>query len=244
MTGLAILLSVPVRSAEKAVTAFPPPVDSAAWAALLEKYVDGRGLVAYAAWKKSAADVRKLDSYLAGFAAAGREPAADEKVALLVNAYNAFIVRTVLAHYPVPGIRSIPGAFTSETHAFGGRACSLDEIEHTAVALGGYRVHSTLVCASRSCPPLDRRPYAAADLSAREDERMREWMSRPDLYGFDPEKNVARLPMYFVWYRADFEAAGVSRVLSAYAPARYRDWLAKGAYRTEYLEYDWALNER
>jgi len=69
-------------------------------------------------------------------------------------------------------------------------------------------------------------------------------MSRSDLYGFDPERNLARLPMYFVWYRADFESAGVPRVLSAYAPARYRDWLARGAFRTEYLAYDWALNQR
>jgi hypothetical protein len=225
------------------VTSFPAPFDSSDWTRLLEKRVDERGLVAYAGWKKSAADSTALDAYLAKFAAPGGRPSADEKVALLANAYNAFIVRTILDHYPVAGIRSIPGAFTAESHEFGGRKFSLDEIEHTAVALGGYRVHAILVCASKSCPPLDRRAYAAEDLSAREDERMRAWMSRPDLCRFEPEKNVAKLPMYFDWYRADFEKAGVANILSAFGPPRYREWLAKGSFRIEYLDYDWTLND-
>lgn len=239
-----VLLAVPAFSAEKPIATFPPPADSSDWARLLEKYVDGRGMVAYGEWKKSPDDSKRLESYLAKFRSSGGDPSPDEKVSLLINAYNAFIIRTVLDHYPVEGIRSIPGAFTTEAHVFGGRKYSLDEIEHTAVALGGYRVHSTIVCASRSCPPLDRRAYAAADLSAHEDERMRAWMSRPDLYRFDPAKNVARLPKYFDWYRRDFEKAGISRLLSMYAPERDREWLAQGGFKIEYLDYDWTLNDR
>ncbi len=243
MTAFVVLVTAPLRSAEKPVTSFPAPFDSSGWTLLLQRYVDERGLVSYASWKKNAADSKALDSYIAKFAQPGGFPTAGEKVALLANAYNAFIVRTVLDRYPVAGIRSIAGAFTAESHEFGGRKCSLDEIEHAAVALGGYRVHAILVCASKSCPPLDRRAYAAGELSAREDERMRAWMLRPDLYRFEPEKNRVGLPMYFVWYRADFEKRGVANVLSAYAPARYRDWLAKTGFRTEYLDYDWSLND-
>ncbi len=241
--ALVLAFTVPLSSAEKPVRSFPAPFDSSAWTRLLERHVDERGLVSYASWKQNAADSRALDAYLAKFDAPGGNPSADEKIALLANAYNAFIVRTILEHYPVAGIRSIPGAFTAESHGIGGEKYSLDEIEHTAVALGGYRIHAILVCASKSCPPLDRRAYAAEGLSAREDDRLRAWMSRPDLYRFEPEKNLAKLPMYFDWYRADFENPGVAKVLSASAPFRYREWLARGGFRIEYLDYDWTLNE-
>ncbi len=225
---------------------FPAASASAAaeWSALLSKYADERGLVAYARWKADAADRSRLAAVLDSFADAGPEPAPDAKLAALFDAYNAFIVSTVLDRYPVDSIRSIPGAFTARTHRFGGRLCSLDEIEHTAVAIGGYRAHAAMVCASRSCPPLDRRAYTAEGLSRRLDERMRSWLARPDLWRFEPAKNLVQAPRYLDWYRADFERAGIPRVLSRYAPAEYRQWLSRGDFRLEYLDYDWTLNDR
>jgi Protein of unknown function, DUF547. len=236
---LATLLWTPLWSAEKPVATFPPPVDSADWTRLLEKYVDASGLVAYASWKENPEDRKRIDLYLARFSPGGGSPS----VATLINAYNAFIIRAILERYPIDGIRSIPGAFTSEAHLIGGRKYSLDEIEHTAVGLGGYRVHATIVCASKSCPPLGRRAYDAAAFSVQEDDRMRAWMSRPDFYRFDPVKNVAKLPKYYDWYRQDFEKAGIPRILSAYAPERYRAWLAEGRFKVEFLDYDWSLND-
>lgn len=245
LAGVLVLAVPGVLGAEKPVTTYPAPVDSAPWGALLSKYVDAGGLVSYARWKADAGDRGRLAGYLAQLAPASSAPLADaDKIAILINAYNAFIIADVLDRYPVDGVRSIPGAFTAESHAIGGGRYSLDEIEHTAVRLGGYRVHAALVCASRSCPPLDRRPYAGADLAAHEEERMRAWMSRTDLYRFEPAKNTVFLPRYFDWYRADFDAAGVARVLATYAPERYREWLARGAFRVEFLDYDWRLNDR
>jgi hypothetical protein len=205
--------------------------------------VDDRGNVAYSKWKSTAEDSRALDHYLAAFSANGWDSSPNARVATLVNAYNAFIVRAVLDHYPVDSVRSIPGVFTSAVHPFGGRTVSLDDIEHTAVAIGGYRVHALIVCASRSCPPLDRRPVDARTLPAREIERMRAWISRPELYRFEPERNTVRLPKYFDWYRSDFAKEGIPAVLAADAPDQYRRWLAAGGFRIEYLDYDWALND-
>jgi uncharacterized protein DUF547 len=230
--------------AERPVTTFPPAFDSGEWTSLLERYVDGRGLVDYARWKASGADRGRLETYLSRFAGGpGSGVLTDAgKIAILINAYNAFIVATILDHYPVESIRSIPGAFTTADHPIGGQRYSLDEIEHTAVRLGGYRVHATIVCASRSCPPLDRRAYEASDLFAHAGARMEAWMARPDLYQFDPDANLVRLPKYFDWYRADFEKEGVPVVLARHAPARYRAWLALGRFRTAFLDYDWSLN--
>jgi len=241
---LAAALLAGAARGETPVTAFPPADSPGEWTALLSKYTDARGLVAWGRWKADASDRRRLAGYLAGLGEPGGSPSADAKLALLFNAYNAFIAETVLDRYPVDSIRSIPGAFTAETHRFGGRLCSLDEIEHTAVALGGYRAHAAMVCASRSCPPLDGRAWEAADLSARLDARMRAWMARPDLWTFEPEENTVRAPRYLDWYRADFERAGVARVLAQYAPAPYRAWLARGTFRIAYLDYDWGLNDQ
>jgi len=237
-------LAAASAGAETPIVSFPGVSSSGEWTALLQKYVDERGLVAYARWKTDAADRRRLAAVLAAVRDAGPEPSPDQKLASLFNAYNAFIVETILDRYPVDSIRSIPEAFTAKTHPFGGRLCSLDEIEHAAVALGGYRAHAAMVCASRSCPPLDRRAFAADGLSARLDERMRAWLSRPDLWQFDPSKNVVRAARYLDWYRVDFDRAGIARVLSTYAPPEYRAWLARGGFRIDYLDYDWSLNDR
>src|SRR5204863_4077528 len=90
----------------------------------------------------------------------------------------------------------------------------------------------------------DRRAFAASDLAPHLDDRMRAWMARADLYRFEPEQNTVFAPKYFDWYRADFENPGVARVLSTYAPERYRAWLAGGSFRLAILDYDWSLNDR
>jgi Protein of unknown function, DUF547 len=233
-----------MAGAEERVTTFPPPIDAQVWTELLQKYVDGRGLVAYGPWKSDVEDRRKLAQFLLSYARGGGAPSTEEKIALLANAYNAFIIETILDHYPVDSIRSIVGAFTARTHQIGGRKYSLDQIEHTAVALGGYRVHASMVCASRSCPPLRRRAWSSATLDRDLDTQMSVWMARPDLYQFEPSRNLVRLPMYFVWYRSDFEKDGVARVLARYAPEADRDWLGRGAFRIEYLSYNWGLNDQ
>ena len=241
---LSAALRPPAAGAENPVATFPPTFPAAAWTALLGKYVDARGLVAYARWKGDPADRRRLDAIAAALGESGGTLDPDARVAALVDAYNVFIVQTIVERYPVDSIRSIPRAFTARTHRFGGVPHSLDEIEHAAIALAGYRAHSGMVCASRSCPPLDRRAWSGADLPARLDERMRAWMARPDLWSFDPERKTVRAPKYLDWYRADFERAGIASVLAAYAPAAVRAWLARGDFRLAYLDYDWGLNDQ
>jgi Protein of unknown function, DUF547 len=242
--GLLAALPGVAAGAEERVTSFPPSVETRPWTEVLKKYVDPQGLVAYQRWKQDAADRKRLAQFLDAYAPAGGAPSAEEKIALLANAYNAFIIQTVLDHYPVDSIQSIAGAFTARTHEIGARKYSLDEIEHTAVALGGYRVHASMVCASRSCPPLRREAWSGATLDRDLDAQMRVWMSRADLYRFEPSRHRVRLPMYFVWYRSDFEKEGIARVLARYAPVGDREWLARGKFEIEYLPYNWGLNDQ
>jgi hypothetical protein len=52
----------------------PPNVSHQAWETLLKKYVNDRGLVAYAGWEKNQTDLAALDSYLKQFAEKPKTP--------------------------------------------------------------------------------------------------------------------------------------------------------------------------
>ncbi len=65
---------------------------------------------------------------------------ARQKMAFWLNAYNAFVLQTVIdqlsdhaaqRHYPAASIRQIPGAFEQTKHRVAGRSVTLDEIEKT-----------------------------------------------------------------------------------------------------------------
>ena len=90
----------------------PAGIDHSGWDRLLKKYVDGKGLVNYAAWKASKTDMVALRSYLETFKPKNDKMAeGNEKAASLVNAYNAFTVYTILGAYPVESINEIDKLF-------------------------------------------------------------------------------------------------------------------------------------
>ncbi len=133
---------------------------------LLKKYVNEQGLVSYGAWKQSAADVSALDDYLKQFALKPDTPAqGNEKAAALVNAYNAFMLHWILSNYPTESVWQLKDSFSGKRNEIGGHKVSLDDIEHEALRpLIGYRAHSVLVCAARSCPPLKRFAYTGRQI--------------------------------------------------------------------------------
>jgi len=138
-------------------------IDHSKFDLLLKKYVNEQGLVNYGAWKQSTADLSDLDNYLKQFAAKIDNSAqGNEKAASLVSAYNAFVLRWILSNYPTESIWQLKDSFSAKRNEIGGGKVSLDDIEHGALRpLIGYRAHAVLVCAARSCPPLQRFAYTA-----------------------------------------------------------------------------------
>jgi hypothetical protein len=221
-------------------------IDVSEWNRLLHTYVDGRGFVDYEGWRKSVRDRAALESFLRDLAAPASPPASgNERRASLLNAYNAATIAWILENFPTESIRSLPGSFDSRRHAIGGRKVSLDDIESALRKSVGFRVHAAISCASRSCPPLASEAYRADGLNARLDAQMRRWLAREDLNRFDPAAGLVRLSKIFDWFEGDFLAAGgVGRVLTQYAPERFRGFLEAQTYRVEYLDYDWGLNDQ
>jgi hypothetical protein len=214
---------------------------------LLKKYVNEQGLVNYSAWKQNANDLSSLDDYLKQFADKIDNPAqGNEKAASLVNAYNAFVLRWILSNYPTESIQQLKDSFSAKRNDIGGRKVALDDIEHgTLRPLIGYRAHAVLVCAARSCPPLQRFAYAAEKFDEQDDTAYRAWLTRDDLNKFLPNEKRVEISSIFKWFKADFDkAGGLPKILGRYAPQSVREFAASGNYEIKYLPYNWGLNDQ
>jgi hypothetical protein len=214
---------------------------------LLKKYVNEEGLVNYGAWKQNAEDLSALDEYLHQFAAKADNTAqGNEKAASLVNAYNASVLRWILSYYPTESIWQLKDSFSAKRHEIGGRKVSLDDIEHgTLRPLIGYRTHTVLVCAARSCPPLQRFAYRADKFDEQGDVAYHAWLARDDLNKFLPGEKKAEISNIFKWFKEDFDkAGGVQKVLGRYAPQSVREFAASGKYDIKYIPYNWGLNDQ
>src|SRR4029077_20405843 len=143
-------------------------------------------------------------------------------------------------------IWQLKDSFSGKRHEIGGRKVSLNDIEHgTLRPLIGYRAHAVLVCAARSCPPLQRFAYAGDKFEEQDDRAYRAWLAREDLNKFSPNEKKVEISRIFKWFKADFDkAGGVPKILGRYAPQSVRDFAATGKYETKYLPYNWGLNDQ
>ncbi|MHC4949246.1 MAG: VTT domain-containing protein [Planctomycetota bacterium] len=244
------LLGPPAVVLAEAYEARPggPTVSHELLDAVLRAHVDADGLVDY---DGLAGDAARLDRYLAvlaeaPFDALGR----DEKLALLINAYNAFTLRLILDHHPVDSIRDIPAArrWDDARWRVGDATWSLNDIEHRQVRpmFREPRIHFALVCAARSCPPLRAEAYTAARLETQLADQARIVHGDPRWLQLDRAAGVLRLTPLYDWYGGDFEqVAGSVLAAAAGESAALRAALEAGPPPTiEWLDYDWSLNAR
>jgi hypothetical protein len=246
---------VPLCWAAAAACLLPPAAEAfdhthAAFTALLRAHVRG-ARVAYAALQ---ADPKPLNRYLASLGAVSKAefdtwPKA-ERLAFLINAYNAFTLKLVVDHYPVSSIKRIGPWFSSpwtlHIVRLWGTRLTLDDLEHGLLRrdYGEPRIHFALVCAAISCPPLRPEAYRGADLNAQLDDQGRAFLADRSRNRFDPARRQAALSAIFKWFREDFgkdEDALLAR-LAPLAPPDAAAALRKPGWSVSYLPYDWSLN--
>jgi len=236
---IALILALAPIAAHAEVGAWQKDYD-----ALLKKYVAG-GNVRYAAWKANTGDVVALGKIVEAIGA--ENPSGlprNDKLAFLINTYNAWVIHLVLEKYPLKSVRDYAplfGIFTGKNIQLGGEKISLRYLEKILIlkAFGEPRVHFALNCASRSCPVLIPAAYNGAPLEATFDERARAYMVSS--YGVQLSKDgkTARLSMIFKWYDADFKAAGGPIAFIN----KYRAQPLPPDVKVEFQDYDWSLNE-
>jgi hypothetical protein len=224
----------------------PAGIKHDAFDRLLKKYVNDQGLVAYEKWKASAEDRKAIDDYVAQFAAGGNAASGNERFASLINAYNALVLQWIVQNYPTESIWALKGSFKEKRNKVGGTMVSLNDIENDNLRPElGYKTHAVLVCAARSCPPLQQSAYTAGSLDEQVDHAYRKWLSRTDLNEFFPDKNEANVSMIFKWFKKDFDKAGGPKaVMSKYAPAAAKPVLDKSDSKLTYKAYNWGLNDQ
>ena len=176
-----------------------------------------------------------------------------QKIAFLINAYNALTIKLILSEYPkLSSIKDLGGFFSSPWRisffSLFGKKRDLDYIEHSMLRkeFSEPRIHFALVCASLGCPALRNEAYVADRLDQQLKEAMRIFLRDPDRNYFNKNTNTLKVSSIFKWFKVDFIKAGGS--LEAFiAPVITDDLELRRQIRDkeveiEYLEYNWALN--
>jgi uncharacterized membrane protein YdjX (TVP38/TMEM64 family) len=215
---------------------------------LLRDHVDRNGFVDYDSLRAHPGALARYRTQLAAapFDALTR----DEKLALLINAYNAFTLTLIAEHYPIDSILDIPESkrWKDVRWRVGGRLWSLDQIEHEEIRpkFVEPRIHFSLVCAAVSCPPLRNEAYRASGLESQLEAQALYVHNQPRWLQLDAETGVVHLTPLYDWYGGDFTQSGQSVLdyAARYSQPLHRLMTSGRRPRVRFLPYDWRLNDR
>lgn len=244
---------------------------------VLKNYVDEVGMVDYAALKSKSADYTKLNTFASSLGAVNRATydswPGDYKIAFLINAYNVFVLKTIMDNYPIQpnillstlypdnSIRQIKGVFSELKFKLIGMEVTLDDIEHRnlRVKFEEPRIHMALVCAAMGCPRLRVEPYYGARIDEQLNDQVKIFCSDPKKFRIDRNNAVVYLSEIFKWFGEDFilkyggnnnllkfdkSERAVLNFIKEYVAERDAGYLSRGDYRIKYIKYDWTLNEK
>jgi hypothetical protein len=217
------------------------------FAVVLKEHVRD-GLVDYQALR---AHPETLNQYLESLAAVSERTfngwVIPQRLAYLINLYNATVLKMVVEHYPVRSFQRVAGWFGDPfeepvVRLFGARITLTilrDNIMRRHYAEPG--IHFALVPAARGAPPLRSEPYQPDRLYDQFADQVRAFLAD----GHNNEVNLARerleLSPLFKRFQEDFvQRAGSVRVyLQPYLPAGHR----AEDFSIRYRSYDDALND-
>lgn len=232
------------------------------YAEVLKRYVDDNGRIDYDALKENR---ESLDQFNQTFGAVPAETYAQwsdqEKIAFLINAYNAFTLQSIIDQTPMKAsIRDIPGVWRIRQFDIAGERKTLDNIEHQTlrVDFNEPRIHMALVCAAISCPVLRTEPYTGAKLDEQLEDQVNQFLNSPQGFRIDRDQNKVYLSSIFQWFGDDWKASytpengfsgndaerAVLNFVSQYMTPSDRTYLETGEYEIVYLDYDWSLNKQ
>jgi len=228
------------------------------------------GLVYYRALRGSRG---RLDRYIASLnvpAATYQSWGREDQMAFWLNAYNAFVLQTVINHYPIGGgsaaypaksIRQIPGAFDRISHRAAGRSVTLDAIEKTILPeFKEPRLYLALGRGALGSGRLRSEAYSGDRLPQQLDEMGTEFVSEQTMLKIDRVAGQVWLTSILSWREADFVAAydkgaegpfarrsPIERAALAFISAQLlpleKDLLQKNEFKVSFLPFDWRLND-
>lgn len=269
VTALLVLLIAGPPAAQEPVTVTVDPLHKP-FDEILDLYVRD-GLVYYYALRQERA---KFDRYVQAISEVGAETVArwpqPRQLAYWINAYNAFVLRSVIDAYPIRGkapdypansIRQIPGAFERRTFRAGGRQLTLDALEREVI--GGFDDPRALLALGRGAmggSRLKSEAFTADRLDQQLTTMTSELVTRRVLVQVDAGNNRLSVNPMFSWREALF-----TRTLANRAPAMYAtrsplersvlaliepllvpneaEFLRRNEFVMVFHEFDWRLND-
>lgn len=237
---------------------------------ILDLYVRD-GLVYYLALRNERA---KFDRYVQALGDVSAETLAswprERQLAYWINAYNAFVLRTVIDSYPIRGksadypansVRQVAGAFERRTFRAGGRALTLDAIERDVIpAFNDARALLALSRGAIGGPRLKSEAFTPEKLDAQLETMQQELVTRRDLVFVDVANERLSVNPLFSWREDAFVKTLAGRAPEAYAARspieravlalieqqlvpNEREFLRKNTFRMVFHEFDWKLND-
>ena len=225
-------------------------VDQALWDYLLKTYVSN-GLVDYDGLRRN----HLFKTYLQQVGAARPDalPTDNDRLAFYTNAYNALVMNGVITHGITDSVMNLAidgaGFFDLKEHIVAGMTMSLNELEHKTIrpTFNEPRVHVTLVCAARSCPPIRPEAYTGANIERQMEDQAVQFANSTKYVRYDASTNTLHLSTILEWYGEDFEAGGgyLAFLAERVEDATLRNAIQKaqsGGVNVVFNDYDWTLN--
>ena len=178
----------------------------------------------------------------------------NQKLAFLINAYNALTIKLIIDNYPVNSINDI-GSFLKKPWKIKffklfGENSHLDKIEHDMVRkwFNEPRIHFALVCASVGCPAIRNEAFVAEKLEQQLESAAVNFLTNEAKNKYNSAQRTLALSSIFKWYGDDFvkkfgsvEAFVANRITAN--PAEQKMIRNRQA-SLSYLDYDWSLNDQ
>ena len=216
-----------------------------AWARVLDRFVNSRGEVDFTALAQDRAD---LDRYVRFVADTPITPWADgdEKLAHLINAYNALSMFNVIdSGIPAThaGLNKISFFFNRKLQ-IGGEERSLYSFENDLIRpftrhIGEPRVHFALNCSALACPALPRTPFTATALQEQLARETTAFFARPENHRVDHAARTVWLSEILSFYTEDFVPAHGENLI-AYTNRHVAEAVPLD-YRVRFTPYDWTV---
>jgi uncharacterized protein DUF547 len=219
------------------------------------------GLVYYRALK---GDRGRLDRYVASLnvtPATYQGWSREQQMAFWINAYNAFVLETVINHYPMHGtIRQIPGAFDKATWRAAGKTVTLDQIEKTALHdFKDPRAYLALGRGAVGSGRLRSEAYTGERLARQLADIENEFVTNRYMYRVEKLTNTVSVTPIISWREADFvaaydkadpvfaqrspvERAIITFILPHLLPLE-KELVQKNEFKIVFHEMDWRLND-
>jgi uncharacterized protein DUF547 len=228
------------------------------------------GFVYYRALRASRATLDRYAASLNVPAATYQSWPREQQMAFWVNAYNAFVLQTIVDHYPINGsskaypsnsVRQIPGGFEQVKHRAAGQSLTLDEIEKKILPqFKEPRLYLALGRGAIGSGRLRSEAYTGEQLKQQLDDVQKEFVSELTMIRIDRSANQVSVTPILSWHDSEFVAAydpgangpmaprsPIERAIVAFVSPRLlpleKEFLQKNEFKVTYHPFDWRLND-